>query len=201
MKTIVNGKEIKLFGRNEIGMAFTEKVNEYLMKGFIFYLGEEGRGHQGEETKVCLTNDGGKTVYVIFLDKVYNRMDLPNTMELFVKKYERTGRTFWMKEGEEIFRKVFYEISSRRRNDVYVENEEDSKAITKISDERLNAKYSNKNAFEKLPATANKIAFRILKKMKGYKSVPLKNIEYVVHEIGKGYAVKLVGQTYPLTLR
>lgn len=202
MKTTVNGKEIKLFGRNEIGMAFTEKVNEYLMKGFIFYLGEEGRGHQGEETKVCLTNDGGKTVYVIFLDKRYNGFNSADTMELFVKKYERTGRTFWLeKEGEEIFRKVFYEISSRRRNDVYVENEKDSKAITKISDERLHAKYANKNQLKKLPATANKVAFQILKKMKGYKSVPLKNIEYVVHEIGKGFAVKLSCQTYLLTLK
>lgn len=200
MKTTANGKEIKLFGLNEIGMAFTEKVNEYLMKGFIFYLGEEGRGHQGEETKVCLTNDGGKTVYVIFLNKAYNGLDLSNTMELFVKKYERTGRTFWLeKEGEEIYKKVFYEISSRRR--IYVENEEDWKAITKISNERFYAKYANKNQLKKLPATANKVAFQILKKMKGYKSVPLKNIEYVVHEIGKGFAVKLSCQTSLLTLK
>lgn len=200
MKTTVNGKEIKLFGCNEISKVFTDKVNEYLMNGFIFYVGEEGRGHQGEEFKVCLTNDNGKTVYVIFLDKCFNGRSLPNTMELFVKKYERTGRIFWLNEGEEICKKVFYEISSRRNN-VYVENEEDSKAITKISDERFHAKCTNENQLKKLPVTANKVAFQILKKMKGYKSVPLKNIEYVVHEIGKGYAVKFVGQTYPLTLR
>ena len=67
------------------------------------------------------------------------------------------------------------------------------KTIAKISRERLHEKYASDNKFKKLPATANKVAFQILKKMKGYKSVPLKNIEYVVHEVGKGFAVKIMG--------
>ena len=182
MRTTVNGKEIKLFGRNEIGMAFTEKVNEYLIKGFIFYLGEEGRGHQGEETKVCLTNDDGKTVYVIFLDKVYNGFEKPDTMELFVKKYENSGRIFWMKEGEEIFRKVFYEITEHCRKDVYVETLEESQEIKKIRDERFEIRCSIRtDRFIVLDEKYKKLALKLLNKVRGCKSKKLCDIK----EVGK----------------
>ena len=183
MKTTINGLEIAIYGRKEIAMAFTKKVNEYLMNGFRFYIGEEGRGHQGEETKVCLTKDDEKFVYVIFLDKRYNGFDAPETMELYVKKYENSGRTFWLeKEGEEIEHQVFYQINERRfRRDGerYVKTLAIYKAIKEIQDERWSLKYS----YEKdivLPEKYKKLALKVLQNKKGHKSRQLKNVIKVV---------------------
>lgn len=72
MKTTVNGKEIKVFGRNDISIVFTQKVNEMLGQGFVFCFQS---GTQGEEGKVCLTNDGGKTVYVFYVHKEYESLE------------------------------------------------------------------------------------------------------------------------------
>ena len=72
MNTTVNGKEIKVFGRNDISVIFTQKVNEMLAQGYMFYF---DRGTQGEEGKVCLTNDGGKTVYVFYVHTSYETID------------------------------------------------------------------------------------------------------------------------------
>ena len=66
MKTTINGREIKLFGRQEISKVFTQKVSEYSVSGFYFNLSENTRGHQGEELAAYLTKDGGKTIYFIF---------------------------------------------------------------------------------------------------------------------------------------
>jgi len=183
MKTTINGMEFAIYGRKEIAMAFTEKVNEYLMNGFHFYIGEEGRGHQGEETKVCLTKGDEKIVYVIFLDNRYNGYDLPNTMELCVKKYENSGRTFWLeKEGEEIEKKVFYAIERRccgRNQERFVESLADFKVIKAIQDERWGLKYS----YEKdivLPEKYKKLALKVLQNKKGHKSRQLKNVIKVV---------------------
>lgn len=206
MKTIVNGKDIKLFDKAGIGVEFTKVVNEYLQNGFVFNLAESTSGTQGEEMRVNLTNDGGNTVYIIYVDRCsisdenFRRQGLNLVVEKFVDA--KNASTLWRGRGEIVSEKIFYCISEYYgKNPVFADNKEDFEAISKITRERHHAKYSNKDKFKTLPATANKIAFRILKKMKGYKSVPLKNIEYVVREIGKGYAVKLVGQTYPLTLR
>ena len=183
MKTTINGLEIAIYGRKEIAMAFTKKVNEYLMNGFRFYIGEEGRGHQGEETKVCLTKDDEKFVYVIFLNERYNGFDTPKTMELYVKKYENSGRTFWLeKEGEEIEHQIFYQINERRfrkGDERYVKTLAIYKVIKEIQDERWSLKYS----YEKdivLPEKYKKLALKVLQNKKGHKSRQLKNVIKVV---------------------
>ena len=204
MKTIVNGKTIELFNKAGIGAEFTKVVNEYLQNGFIFNLAESTSGTQGEEMRVNLTSDGGNTVYIVYVDRCYLHDDhFRQGLNLVVEKFvnAKNASTLWFGRGEIVYERMFYCISDFYHNPVFVDNKADFEAITKISDERFHEKYSGNNQFKKLPATMNKVAFRILKKMKGYKSVPLKNIEYVVREIGKGYAVKLTSQNYPLTLR
>lgn len=205
MKTIVNGKEIKLFNKAGIGAEFTKVVNEYLQNGFIFNLAESTNGTQGEEMRVNLTNDGGNTVYIIYLDRCYcdDENFRRQGLNLIVEKFEdaKDKSTLWHGKGKIVSERMFYCISDFYYNPVFVDNKADFEAITKISNERHHAKYAGNNKFKKLPATANKVAFQVLKKMKGYKSVPLKNIEYVVREIGNDFAVKLVNQTYPLILK
>ncbi len=205
MKTIVNGKEIKLFDKAGIGAEFTKVVNEYLQNGFIFNLAESTGRTQGEEMKVNLTNDGGNTVYIIYIERFHFSDDehIYRGCKLIVEKFieVKNDSTLWHGKGELVSEKSFYAISDYYNNPAFVDNKEDFESIAKISRERLHAKYSYEGQIKKLPATANKIAFKILKKMKGYKSVPLKNIEYVIHENGKGFGVKIMGRHYPITLQ
>ena len=46
MKTTVNGKEIKVFGRNDISVIFTQKVNEMLSQGFVFCFDGDNAGQK-----------------------------------------------------------------------------------------------------------------------------------------------------------
>ena len=203
MKTIVNGKEIKLFDKAGIGVEFTKIVNEYLQNGFVFNLAESTSGSQGEEMRVNLTNDGGNTVYIIYInrcsisDENFRKQGLNLVVEKFVDA--KNASTLWRGRGEIVSEKIFYCITDFYYNPKFVDNKADFVTIMKISYERRHARYTNR--FKELPATANKVAFQILKKMKGYKSVPLKNIEYVAREVEKGFAVKLSNQTYLLDLR
>ncbi len=205
MKTIVNGKTIKLFDKAGIGVEFTKVVNEYLQNGFVFNLAESTSGSQGEEMRVNLTNDGGNTVYVIYVDRCsisdenFRKQGLNLVVEKFVDV--KNASTLWRGRGEVVSERMFYCISDFYYNPVFVDNKADFEAITKISNERCHAKYVGNNKFKKLPATSNKVAFQILKKMKGYKTVPLKNIEFVAHEIGGGFYVKLNNQICTVALK
>ena len=71
MKTTVNGKEIKLFNQKSIEELYTKCVKNYLDVGYNFYFNS---GSQGEEVKTCLTKDGGKTVYILFVDSEYRKL-------------------------------------------------------------------------------------------------------------------------------
>lgn len=203
MKTKVNGKEINLYDKNVIGAEFTNVVNGYLQNGFVFDYSESTRGTQGEELRVNLTNDGGNTVYVVYLDRQsYGEFGRYSLLKIIIERFDDANdeSTLWFGKGEVVSEKAFYCISDFYKNAVFVDNEDDFGAISKISKER---KCRNRNLakdFHVLPLSANKIAFKILKKMKGYKKVSIKDIEYVVHRPGKCFAVKLVEPSYLINL-
>ena len=128
MKTFVGGMEIKLYGKKELSQIFTNVVQSYLNSGFMIWL-SGCTGSQGEEMKIDLSNDNGKTIYRVWMDKsslygseisekykVY-RID---TVEIFVKKYDikYTGQTLWMKEGTQVECYTYYLIDERKN--VYV---------------------------------------------------------------------------------
>lgn len=190
MKTIVNGKEIKLFNNNEISKIYTEKVKEFLNEGYSFYFYS---GSQGEEVKTCLTNDGGKTVFILFVDSRYKSLE--KIESIYIKKYEDvyTGQTLWLNKGETVFQKDFYCVSEKRSDDIFVENEDDFETLNKIAYERRNNRYESikiKNNIE-LSETCYKTALKIIRKHKGYKSVQLKDIKKITHRIGYGYEFDL----------
>ena len=181
MKTTVNGKEIKLFNQKSIEELCTEYVKDYLGVGYNFYFCS---GSQGEEVRTCLTKDGGKTVYVIFVDSKYR--DFLEVKTIWIKKFEDVipGRSsLWLNEGEEVFKKEFYCINYI--NAIYVESEDDYKLISKLRDER----YSNKtsNEYVELPKSCYKTALKIIQKRKSYKSIQLKDIKSIKRIIGYGY--------------
>lgn len=190
MKTIVNGKEIKLFSDNEISKIYTEKVKEFLNEGYNFYFYS---GTQGEEVKTCLTNDSGKTVFILFVDSRYE--SLKEIKSIYIKKYEDvyTGQILWLNKGETVFQKDFYCVSEKRSGDIFVENEDDFETLNKITSERRNNHYKTKeikNHIE-LSETCYKTALKIIRKRQGYKSVQLKDIKKITHRIGYGYEFDL----------
>lgn len=192
MKTTVNGKEIKVFGRNDISVIFTQKVNEMFAQGYIFHFDS---GSQGEEGKVCLTNDNGKTIYVFYVhtesetvdEKSWSRADtILITEEKFEPKY--VGETLWLGKGEKLFEAKWFCINKRCRRDVYVESVEDFKMIEKIASERWHLNYEMNHQTIILGEKYYKIAVSILNKRNGYKSVKTRHITKMERrENGKYY--------------
>lgn len=191
MNTMVNGKEIKVFGRNDISVVFTQKVNEMLNQRFVFCFDS---GTQGEEGKVCLTNDGGKTVYVFYVHKEYESLDgswsrgrvIYITGEKFVKKYP--DETLWLGKGEKFYEVKWFCIDERK--DVYVETIEEFKEIKKISDVRRNLHWemiNKRNEGIEVNENAYKIAVSILNKRNGYKSLKVRHITKIMRRNGKYY--------------
>ena len=191
MNTMVNGKEIKVFGRNDILVVFTQKVNEMLNQGFVFWF---ERGTQGEEGKVCLTNDGGKTVYIFYVHKEYESLDdswsrdrvIYITGEKFIKKYP--NETLWLGKGEKLYEVKWFCIDEEK--DVYVETIEEFKEIKKISDVRRNLHWgmiNKRNEGIEVNENAYKIAVSILNKRNGYKSLKVRHITKIMKRDGKYY--------------
>lgn len=190
MKTIIDGKEIKLITRNDISNVVSQKVAEMLGHGFNLYF---DRGSQGEEGKVCLTNDEGKTVYIFWIHKEYEKISdeylgRVDTMYITCKKYSNVhkNRTLWFSDGELFFEKKWFQIDTKKER--YVENFQDWKTINNIHCDRQSLQYRifNCNSI-KLPENINAVALKIIKNRKGYKSVTLKDIKNVIRIDGLGY--------------
>lgn len=190
MKTTINGKEIKLYGRNELSVEFTNVVQEYMANGFIFNYSEASSGSQGEVMKTDLSNDGGKTVYRIWMVTDYERIDEEryisvDTLSIIVKKYDGKCSTFWFSDGELISERKLYKVSNRgcRYNAVYCESKDEYMEFQNKRDERwAERKHSNIDRYndnKELPQKYYKLAINCTKKLKGYKSLQLKDIRKV----------------------
>ena len=184
MKTTINGKEIKLFGRQEISEEFTKIVSDYLANGFIFFYSRASGGTQGEELKADLSNDGGKTVYRVWLftdresrdGEESKWWDAFNVIKIVVKKYNGADGTFWVSKGELVFEKTFYQINERCRTDseVYCEDKEDGEAIKDKRNDRQHNNYVSDN--KELPEKYFRLAMKCVRKKAGWKSQQLKNV-------------------------
>jgi hypothetical protein len=191
MKTTVNGKEIKLVTRNDISNIVSQKVAEMLTQGFNFCFYS---GSQGEEGKVCLTPDEGKTVYIFWIHKEWEKVsddgwEMADVMYITGKKYSDVykNQTLWFSEGELFFEKKWFKLDSKEER--YVENLEDWKILDNIHSDRRHLHYemSDRRNTVKLPAKLHKIALKVIKNKKGYKSVSLKDIESVTRRLGGHY--------------
>ena len=202
MRTTLNGKEIQLLTRNDIYKIVSEITAEKIANGYTLYFLS---GSQGEEGKICFTNDGGKTVLVYWIHKEYEKVDDDSwgsdyVMYITGKKYEDvySGKTLWFNKGEEFFDEKFYELESK--NEVYVSDFEDFKAIRKIHEERRDLKYKCVEISQNKKIVPTKAVLKVIRKQKGYKSVSLKEISFVTHKIGYGYIVCFVRDSNRSTL-
>lgn len=181
MKTTINGKEINLFNMAGISVIYTETITNYLSQGYIFYVGA-GRGTQGEESKVVLTNDSGKSALVIYVDKGYHGFENFGTLSIITKKFENVTQdsTLWLSKGELINERTFWKISQKSK-EVYCESESEFNLIHEVQNNRWDAKYEyvKKQTKEIKSETYKKLVLKLLKKEKGYKTKTLKDISKI----------------------
>ena len=195
MKTFIDEKEIKLYGKNELSQVFINVVQSYLNSGFMIWM-SGCSGSQGEEMKIDLSNDNGKTVYRVWMDKTtlygseirekYNVYDI-DIVQIFVKKYDikYTGQTLWMKEGTQVECYTYYLIDQRKG--VYVSNLNDFVELSEIQNERQRVRWESKKEWKSVSSIPSKILLNVVRKQKGYKSVAAKDIQSVERRVGKGY--------------
>lgn len=194
MKTTVNGKEIQLLSRNDIYEIVSEITAEKIANGYTLYFLS---GSQGEEGKVCFTNDNGKTVLVYWIHKEYESIENDSwhsdqVMYITGKKYEDVyiGKTLWFNKGEKFFEKKFYGLESK--NELYVSDIEDFKAIQKIHERRRSIRYevAEISSYKKIVPT--KAVLNVIRKQRGYKSVSLREIDCVFRKFKYGYIINFV---------
>lgn len=153
--------------------------------------------------KTCLTKDGGKTVYVIFVYKDYKYGK--NVETICIKKFEDVypNETLWLNEGEAVFKMNFYLISERNGNEVYVYNEEDFKTLTNVSSERRHTRYNIEEMEEhvELPKSCYRTALKIIQKRKGYKSIQIKDIKLIVRIVGYGYEFRFENHSKDFSIK
>lgn len=184
----------KVIKREELDRKFTEAVAKYMNKG-MWIATQSMNGHQGEEGKVDLTD--GKSTYRVLM---YRESEMfQGVFIIEVRKYDgyatRSHSTLWNHEGElvETVCKV-YEIESRRSENVYVETEEEAKAIRELQLER----YRGWNNWWRELASfdADKVAKAVRATGKhGYKRVKASDIGKVIRRVDKAqYRVEIWGK-------
>ena len=150
----------------EINKEFTNKVNEYLDKGYIINSSTMS-GSQGEVTKVDLTN--GKEIIRILINRCWYNHHEYDGYEIFVGKANKAEHlinsygsfnTIWNNELIEISSDKFYHADYYKQKDWFV-TEKDIKEISKIMKER----YKNSFIYPKsLPDRAKDIALKYVRK-------------------------------------
>lgn len=185
MNTTINGKTVKLLDMNDVSVKFTEIVNKYLSEGYMFYLGNTG--HQGEMTKVQVTNDG-KSVIIILLKRTFDCNIGETMLVIEVRSYrdvKNISQTLWLDEGEVLYTTSFYFISDK----CFTMDLNVLKEIKALQSERATMRYDMQKIHsydaEFTSKRVRQSALKILQKRKGFKSTKLSDIQFVENRNGK----------------
>ena len=151
----------------EINKKFTDKVNEYLNKGYIINSATM-TGSQGEVAKVDLTN--GKEIIRVMIDECwYGCYSDYKGYEIYVGKAINTEHKIhsygsfekiWNNELIEIFSEKYYKADRYRHKDWFV-TEEEIRHISKKWEERIVNRWSSSTS---LPDKAKDIALKYVRK-------------------------------------
>lgn len=174
---------------SKINEMVTGLVGDYINNGYTLYLGENARGSQThEEFAVYLTNDNGKTVIKIY-GNTRRDANFTRLLVVVVERFENDGqRTFWNGQGDTLSEKVYYIYESGYKK-LYIEDKEEFDRLTQIKRQRRKANEEN-DTVELSSDKAKKIALKLLKKKRGYKSTKLCEIKKVERFCGR-YSVYL----------
>lgn len=167
--------------KKDIENVFTVKVAQYLAEGHVFNL-TTMNGSQGENGKVDLRK--GDEVIRILLNERYEGN--------FVIHYLLVGRntnqlrgswmhTIWNSDLEEIERMDFYVVGGRRGEE-YFGTREEAEAAQKKRIERYGCKLTHVET--ELSDAYKAIAYKILKKRAGFKSIKKADVIRVRQSLG-----------------
>lgn len=185
----------KIIKREDLDRRFTETVAKYMNKG-LFIATSSMTEHQGEEGKIDLTD--GKSTYRVLMYKTFQHAQFQRVIIIEVRKYDeyvtRGMHTLWNDKGELIDTALkMYEVEGC--DNVYVETEEEAKAIRKLQLERY--KKYNDSYWRELPkfdVTKVRDAVRAQGK-RGYKRVKRADIVRVERRVDKAqYRVEIAGK-------
>lgn len=151
----------------EINKIFTNKVNEYLNKGYIINSSTMS-GSQGEIAKIDLTN-GEDIIRVMINDCWYGHYNDYSGYEIYVGRAIKTeykihsygsSKTIWNNELIEIFSEKYYKADRYRHRDWFV-TENEIKDISKKWGERIRNRWSSPKS---LSGKAKDIALKYVRK-------------------------------------
>ncbi len=200
MKTTINEKEVRLYGRKELSKEFTRIASGYISEGYLINYSAASSGSQGEEMKIDLSNDGGKTVLRVWMDKGSEKVgsewyQKADVIKITVEKFEdaENKTTLWYGRGEKVLEKTYYHIARRDRDEIYCEEKSEYLQIAEKQEARWRASRIEREYVE-VSESYKKIALKSVKKIKGYKSTLLVDIEKIFRQKNKysnGFSVKL----------
>lgn len=170
---MIGNREVNVVDNDYIAKRFSGLVASYLQNGFYFDINHNS-GTQGEVKNAVLT-DGNKC-YKIYANREY--FEFNYVFALYVKTYDVSKGTLWNSEGTEIFSEKFYRMGD---SDKYITELVDFNEYIKIRNERRNKRYEiiNLAKWSVMPKSVNKVALRIIKNMRGFKSVKASDINRV----------------------
>lgn len=193
MKNITTAQDIR--------MAFTNKVNEYLAEGLQLTIGTMQGSQSNEICKVDLTD--GKVVYRVRVNTSMEYIEDDffgggvDTVELIVEKFndERANdvfdswHTLWNDQGEIIETAKWYSLNDRGSKKAFVESREDILEVIKIRSERRTLR-RNSNEHELYIGTENskrRTEVRdLIRKSRGYARVKRAHIAKVIVDSRRG---------------
>lgn len=187
---------------HEINVKFSEKVAEYLSKGYIINTQSMG-GSQGEIGKVDLVR--GNQLIRIWLDQETSYYTRPgqftgNMIVLRVSEWKYPAgnamyfdSTVWMSDLNHIETHLFYQINDR--NKWYIEDLDEAIRCQGISHERYYARNYNSNDFVTTDAM-KEIGAKYLKRVAGYKRVRKNEIKMMKN--GNKYNLMYMGNNYKI---
>lgn len=124
----------------EINKRFTDKVNEYIAKGYIINSATM-TGSQGEVAKIDLT-DGNEIIRIMIKECWYNHCEYKG-YEIFVGKANKgkhyinaygSFKTLWNNELTEIFNESYYQADYRKNKDWFVTEKEIKENFKKVEE-------------------------------------------------------------------
>lgn len=176
---------------NEIYKVFTEKVNEYIQRGYYIHASSM-KGHQGEVGKVDLSN--GKELIRVWLSSECSKSWLSDSPDVWhgdilvlrVGKWNYPasdadrGCTTWMSDFEIIEEIIYYAISPKW----YLDNLEEALKTQTIHHDRLYAStyhypYGPNKEATYTEGPAVEAAYKYLRRKQGYQRVSMKDIKVV----------------------
>lgn len=160
----------------EIENLYSQKVCEYINKGFVISSEHTSGSSTGEVVRIALSK-GETFIKICMLNSWENWKE---TIKLVVLKFENVkSRTLWNREAEIVEEKIFFEIN--HENKVYSDDKAEFDLIAKKQRERSKNYYFEYDYENLLQSEkAKNVAYKLAKKQAGYKSINKKSIEKIV---------------------